>query len=251
MCAVNLRRDEPGSTSLPTATVLLADNDPISRHVLKRALSVPRVRMAATVHDDGPVEHWPLHGVDTVVLASDVAEQQLRLIHRLAARRIRVLVVAVGWTREKLNAALAAGAAGCLVKDAHGSGLASAVLSLAAGHLVLSPELWRLHGPPTIPLRAGHTALAESGSGGRRSIERLVLTLTKREREVLTLISGGLSTKEVADSMKVSPATIKSHVSHIITKFGVRNRVEAILLVRDATGIDAFLVDAIPARSIR
>jgi DNA-binding CsgD family transcriptional regulator len=59
--------------------------------------------------------------------------------------------------------------------------------------------------------------------------------LTDREHEVLSLLADGMSTVEAARSLGVSPATIKSHVSHALPKLGARNRLEAVLLIRNAT----------------
>jgi two-component system nitrate/nitrite response regulator NarL len=244
MTTVTPRNMEPGSTNLSAkvkVTVLLVDNDPISRDVLERMLrATPQVRVAASIDGHGRPEGWPLRGVDTVVLASDLGQEQLRAVLELTPRGIRVLIVGVGWTRKKLNAALASGASGCLIKDARGGGIQSAVFAMADGHLVISPRLWPRDGRPGV---AGDAATSANGSNGRRSVSYLVGTLTKREREVLSLLTTGLSTNEVADSLNVSCSTVKSHVSHIITKFGVRNRLEAILLVRDTMDLDSAMVD--------
>ncbi|MBP2705513.1 response regulator transcription factor [Microbispora sp. RL4-1S] len=235
MCDVTFRREDfvTRTRRRPLTTVLLVDHDPISRHVLESTLrEAPHIRLVAGVDGRSPVDGWPLTGVDTVVLAAEVTERLLDVIRDLASRRLRVLVVSVGWTRRTLNDALVAGVGGCLVKDAQGRGVSSAVHAMSAGHLVLSPMLWQLIDPPG---RTGQApgCLADV-RGDRRTAPAVLRTLTEREREVLTLLSAGLSTAEAADSLKVTPATIKSHVSHIMTKFGVRSRLEAVLMMRNA-----------------
>jgi DNA-binding NarL/FixJ family response regulator len=62
--------------------------------------------------------------------------------------------------------------------------------------------------------------------------------LTEREYEVLNLLAEGMSTAEAATELRVSPATVKSHVSHALPKLGARNRVEAVLMIKtDVSGV--------------
>ncbi|TDD82841.1 LuxR C-terminal-related transcriptional regulator [Actinomadura rubrisoli] len=211
------------------ASILLVDHDPISRNVLERALrQAPQLRVVGSVDGRCSPKEWPLAGTDTVVLACDPREKLLNGVQDVASR-VRVLVVGVHWTRKALDAAFTAGVGGCLIKDSHAGGLAAAVRALAAGHFVLSPALRELGGLAPAP----RSAFDFSGDDrSERLAENLLDRLTEREREVLSLLSTGLSTAEAAGRLQVSPATIKSHVSHVITKFGVRNRLEAVLLVQ-------------------
>jgi DNA-binding NarL/FixJ family response regulator len=132
-----------------------------------------------------------------------------------------VLVVGVDWTQHTVAAALGAGVTGCLAKDPEFVGVAGSLQAVATGAMVMSPELLSLWLPRP-----------RSSSEGR-SLARLD-KLTVRERQVLTLLSEGLSTDETARSCGVSPVTIKSHVSHALAKLGARNRLEAVLMVREA-----------------
>jgi len=116
--------------------------------------------------------------------------------------------------------ALSIGATGCVVKDAKMGGLADAVHAVAGGYLLFSPELAAQAGPSDV---VTPFPLQRSNSG-----------LTDREHEVLGLLADGLSTVEAARSLGVSPATIKSHVSHALPKLGARNRLEAVLLIRNS-----------------
>ena len=108
--------------------------------------------------------------------------------------------------------ALHAGAIGYLLKDVSADELAEAIRGARAGRGTLSPEVTQ--------------ALIHAGS---RPAE-LGHDLTTRERAVLALMVRGLSNTEIADLLFVSPSTIKSHVSHILAKFGVAGRTEAVAL---------------------
>jgi DNA-binding NarL/FixJ family response regulator len=125
------------------------------------------------------------------------------------------------------------------VKNTEVGGLAAAARAVASGHTVLSPEL---HGLYTSPVRVVPGPVPSQVSRRAGSPDHLLRLLTGREHKVLALLAEGLSTAEAAADLKVSPATIKSHVSHALTKLGVRNRLEAVLLVRQLleAGRDAF-----------
>jgi two-component system, NarL family, response regulator LiaR len=125
-----------------------------------------------------------------------------------------VQVIALTSFKDKglVQDALQAGAIGYLLKDVSADELAQAIRAAHAGRATLSPEaaqaLVRTAAKPPTP---GHD-------------------LTKREREVLALLVEGLSNKQIADKLVVSPSTIKSHVSHILAKLGVASRTEAAAL---------------------
>ncbi|WP_441250126.1 response regulator transcription factor [Kitasatospora sp. McL0602] len=179
-----------------------------------------------------PVREWPLDQVDVAVLAIGHQEDHSRTVHELALSKIQVLLIGVGWTRARLEAAVSAGAAGCLVKDTRIGGLATAVRSVASGHAVLSPELLGLYRSPA--RREPSSAAPPVLSGD--AVRRLIRSLTDREQQVLTLLAEGSSTVEAAEALSVSPATVKSHISHALGKLGVRNRLEAVLLMQRLNG---------------
>ncbi|MFD3536470.1 LuxR C-terminal-related transcriptional regulator [Streptomyces sp. NPDC058664] len=209
--------------------VLVADHDPISRHVLTSVLRrSPHLEVAGSVNEQQPLTEWPLDRIDVVVLVSVFRENVAQLVRRLESRKVRVLLVGTTWSKGRLDAAFAAGATGCLVKDIQVAGLSAAIRAVASGHTVLSPEL-----------RVLYTQRAPGPSSARTTgSERLLHTLTSREREVLKSLADGMSTAETAAQLHVSPATVKSHVSHALTKLGARNRLEAVLLFQSSYGLD-------------
>lgn len=106
--------------------------------------------------------------------------------------------------------ALKAGASGYLLKNVTGLELAQAIRAAYAGRTTIAPEA----------TEALVHAMREPFDGD----------LTEREREVLTLMADGLSNGQIAESLKVSPATVKFHVGSIFSKLGVATRAEAIAL---------------------
>ncbi|WP_197287861.1 response regulator transcription factor [Streptomyces apocyni] len=227
--------------------VVLAEHDPISRRVLGTVLrDAPQLNYIRCVDSHRPVAEWPVAHADVVVIAVGAQDEFTAAARGLADDGRRVLVVGTGWTGPRLEAGLHTGATGFLVKDTEIGRLATATHAVADGHLVLSPALMALlTADPGPPLDASQArARPRPARGGRRlASERLLASLTHREREVLDLLADGLSTAEVARSLTLSPATVKSHVSHALTKLNTRNRVEAVLLVQRTryTGADTEL----------
>jgi DNA-binding NarL/FixJ family response regulator len=115
--------------------------------------------------------------------------------------------------------ALRAGASGFLLKDAPTQEVVDAVRSVAAGDAVLSPTVTRqlldqVGRRLPAPVSRSPEALAE---------------LTDREREVLRMLAAGLSNAELAEALYLSEATVKTHVSNLLGKLGLRDRVQAVI----------------------
>lgn len=208
--------------------VVLADYDPISRHVLSDVLgSSTQVRLTASVDAQRPFAEWPLRHPDVVVLAVGSLAGHEQLVQELVSTRARLVVMTSHWTGRQLVSAMSRGVAGCLVKKVDIGYLIPAVVAAASGSVVLSDELVALHAAACQPARQA----ADEGGDGAEVRYRLN-ALTKREREVLGMLTGGMTTDEVARSLTISPTTVKSHVSHSLPKLGVRNRMEAVLLMQ-------------------
>jgi DNA-binding NarL/FixJ family response regulator len=205
--------------------VLLVDPDPIARHVLSMTLQrAGGIRMAAVSNGREGPRRWTAEQIDAAVLAVDAQEDPAALLQSWNLRGIPVILIGVGWTRERLHTALTAGAVACLVKDVATDRFGAAVYAVAYGHMVLSSELTRLY-----TAVSGAETWNQSTLNGRVGRE---VSLTHREREVLEMLASGRTTNETARQLSISPATVKSHVSHALTKLGARNRVEAILMFR-------------------
>jgi DNA-binding NarL/FixJ family response regulator len=121
--------------------------------------------------------------------------------------------------------ALRAGAGGFLLKDTPPADIVRAVRTVAAGEPMLSPTITRR--------LIGH--VADSGDDERRRRAREQLDrLTEREREVAVAIGLGKSNAEISRELYMSVATVKAHVSHVLEKLGLNNRVQIALLAHDA-----------------
>jgi DNA-binding NarL/FixJ family response regulator len=121
--------------------------------------------------------------------------------------------------------ALRAGAGGFLLKDTPPAEIVRAVRTVAAGEPMLSPTITRR--------LIGHVTESEGGDARRRAREQLDL-LTDREREVAVAVGHGKSNAEIARELFMSVATVKAHVSRVLEKLELNNRVQIALLAHDA-----------------
>ncbi len=135
----------------------------------------------------------------------------------------RVLILTTFDADEYVYEAMKSGASGFLLKDVRPEQLAEAVRVVAAGESLLAPTITRrlieqfVRRPP--PGSARPPALEE---------------LTDRELDVLMLVARGLSNAEIAQELVLTEATVKTHVTHILTKLGLRDRVQAVVLAYES-----------------
>ncbi|OQX51339.1 MAG: DNA-binding response regulator [Candidatus Aminicenantes bacterium 4484_214] len=131
---------------------------------------------------------------------------------------VKILVLTSYSEEEKLAQALKEGALGYLLKDSSPEELLEAIKEVSQGKTHLSPELaFRV-----VRLMTGKTTPLSNSE-----------FLTKRELEVLNLLAQGLSDREIAQRLFISPRTVGTHVSNILTKLGVKNRTQAVLLAQE------------------
>ncbi|MFG2075375.1 response regulator [Nonomuraea maritima] len=125
---------------------------------------------------------------------------------------------------EYVHQALRLGAVGFLLKDTPPRELAAAVRTVASGQAMLSPSV-------TKRLIASYVDRAPSRAEAAR---RQLATLTGREEDVVRALARGLSNAEVGRELRLTEATVKAHVSRVLAKLGLANRVQAAILVHDA-----------------
>jgi DNA-binding NarL/FixJ family response regulator len=211
--------------------VLLVDDDPLVRSGLRMMLAGAETIDVVDEVDDG---RGVLAAVDTNhpdVVLMDIRMPQLDGI--AATRLLRaqpdppaVLVLTTFDADELVLSALRAGAAGFLVKDTPPAELVRAIESVHAGDSVLSPTVTR----SLVQLVAGDPDADQRHETAR---ERLA-TLSPREHDVALAVGRGLANAEIAAELYMSVATVKAHVSRLLTKLGVDNRVQIALLVQEA-----------------
>jgi len=144
----------------------------------------------------------------------------------------KVLVLTTFDDDAYVDDALRAGASGFLLKNSDADRLVDAVRTVAAGHALLAPEVTRRVIERMV---SGERAPAggPSGSGPAPSDDRLD-QLTPREREVLVLVGQGLSNAEIAGELFLGEATVKTHVSNVLAKLHLRDRVQAVVFYHRA-----------------
>lgn len=156
----------------------------------------------------------------------DGLEATRRLLAQ-APDRPRVIVLTTFDLDEYVLGAIRAGASGFLLKDTRPEILLEAIRTVRRGDAVIAPAMTRRLLDHVVPL------LGEA-ERGERGAAALVATLTEREREVFLLVAAAMSNAEIAASLYLSEATVKTHVGHLLTKLGARDRVQAVVLAYEA-----------------
>jgi DNA-binding NarL/FixJ family response regulator len=141
-----------------------------------------------------------------------------------SGNRARILVLTTFDLDEYVYAAIRAGASGFLLKDVRPADLVDAIRLVAGGNALLGPTVTRR--------LLEHFA---SGTDDGRAPVATIDSLTEREQEILRLLASGLSNAEIAERLVVSEATVKTHVSNVLRKLGVRDRVQAVIAAYDAS----------------
>ncbi len=208
--------------------VLLADDQPLVRAGIAMLLGAePDIEIIAEV-DDGAaaVEKARQLRPDVVLMdvrmpGTDGVEATRSIVATGStddAVVVKVLILTTYHVGEAVYGALRAGASGFLLKDAAPDELVAAIRAVASGEAWLDPAVAR-------------TLLSEFAARPdplRRTPDELH-QLTSREREVLVLVAHGLSNGEIATRLVVSEATVKTHLSRVMMKLGLRDRAQAVV----------------------
>jgi DNA-binding NarL/FixJ family response regulator len=210
--------------------VLVVDDDDLMRAGLQGVLSGdPEIEVAGEAADGREAVYR------TRLLQPDVVLMDVRMpdLDGIAATRellgafpgVRVVMLTTFEQDDYIFGALNAGASGFLLKRTRPEDLIAAIHTIAAGDSLLSPSV------TSRVIERMATGVAPDAARDARLAE-----LTPREREVLELLSGGLSNAEIAERLVVEESTIKTHVKRILSKLGVRDRVQAVIFAYE-TGV--------------
>jgi DNA-binding NarL/FixJ family response regulator len=162
---------------------------------------------------------------------------------------VRVIILTTFDLDDYVFGALRAGASGFLLKDTLPEDLITAIRVVAAGEALLAPSVTRrlisefartpalgAQGPAAhgLPAPAGGAVTRLGGTTPAARADKVTGLLTERECEVIRLVAAGMSNGEIADHLRISPATAKTHVAHLLTKLDARDRVQLVIIAYQA-----------------
>ena len=214
---------------METVKVMLVDDDALVRAGLRLILSSADDIDVVGETDDGAgaVTAVRQHRPDVVLM--DIRMPRMDGITATAALRAldpppQVIVLTTFQADEHVVAALRAGASGLLVKDTPPGDILAAIRLVAAGDAIISPSVTRT--------LLSHFAPSDAFERRHAAAKRLE-GLSDREREVATAVGAGASNAEIASMLFMSEATVKAHVSRVLSKLNLSNRVQIAILVHD------------------
>ncbi|MEU2512879.1 response regulator transcription factor [Streptomyces syringium] len=218
----------------PPIRVLLVDDDPLVRAGLSFMLGgLPDLEIVGEAADGSEVAALvDQHSPDVVLMDIRMPSVDGLAATEALRRRERppeVIVLTTFHADEQVLRALRAGAAGFVLKDTPPAEIVEAVRRVAAGVPVLSP---------TVTRQLIERVTERGPDRGAEARERLA-RLNDRERQVAIAVGRGRSNAEIAAALFMSVATVKAHVSRILTKLDLNNRVQIALLAHDAGRLDA------------
>ncbi|MFD1504972.1 response regulator transcription factor [Georgenia yuyongxinii] len=209
--------------------VLIADDQELVRAGLRLILDAEDdIEVVAEARDGREaLEQCDRYRVDVVLMdvrmpALDGVAATRRLLDDGRRGAPRVIVLTTYHVDAHVDAALQAGASGFLLKDVPPEQLVVAIRAVAAGDALLSPRV-------TGRLLDRFARVAPTPTHRRQ-----LASLSAREREVLVLIAGGLSTVEIAAELVVGEATVKTHTSNVLRKLGLRDRAQGVMFAYES-----------------
>ena len=227
--------ERPGEVRGPIS-VVLADDQALMRMGFRMVLEAEEDITVVGEASDGTSALAQAKALHPDVILMDVRMPGMNGIEatELIARECpgtRVLILTTFDLDEYAFAGLRAGASGFLLKDTRPTELAEAIRTVASGEAVVSPRITQRM------LEMFASSLPNSGTPAQASDPRID-SLTPREKEILVLMSQGMSNAEIAEHLVVSATTVKTHVGNVLAKLDVRDRVQAVVVAYE-TGLMA------------
>jgi DNA-binding NarL/FixJ family response regulator len=207
--------------------VLVADDQRVVRDGLRVLLgTLPEVEVIGTAVDGTDAVRQAITAVPDIVLMDlhmpncDGVEAIRRIVRERPS--VRVVVLTAYSDDDSVFSALRAGARGFLTKDAGAGEIFQAISTVCAGDAQLDPSVQRrLVDAVVQDARSGTPGTIRDPGGPRNPAPNM---LTEREVEVLAEIGAGLSNAEIAGKFRISQATVKTHINHLLAKTGTRDR---------------------------
>jgi DNA-binding NarL/FixJ family response regulator len=214
-----------------SSTVLLADDQPLLRMGFRMVLESQddlsvvgeaadgreALELTRRLTPDVVLMDVRMPGMDGIEASRLIVEEGLRS---------RVLILTTFDLDEYAHAALRAGASGFLLKDALPNDLLSGIRAVASGDAVVAPSVTRR-------LLDTYAHRLSPDDEGELDPEPYLAALTPREREVLAQVAQALSNSEIAATLHLTEATVKTHVGRILAKLGMRDRVQLVVFAYD------------------
>lgn len=215
-----------------TLTVMLVDDHALVRSAVRQALDAPDIRVvgeaasAAEALDLAPRLHPDVLLLDINLPGTDGLSLLRDLVPRLP--ETRVVMLTVSEDRRDLMQAVRSGAAGYLTKDLGPAALQRAVRGIKTGDLAMSRSMAAdvVRELAANLRRGGAAGPTDGGAAGLAS-------LSTRELDVLRQLASGLTDREIAERLGISPRTVETHVGSILHKLAVRNRAQAAARYRE------------------
>ncbi|GAA1408168.1 DNA-binding response regulator [Glutamicibacter uratoxydans] len=210
---------------MTSISVVICDDQPLIVSSLALILETdPQIKVVATASNGADGVQQVIDHAPTVALM-DIQMPQLDGIAataQITSQSSTKVVVLTTFDRDDyLIDALDAGASGFILKNTEPEFLINAIKQVAAGHALLSPEMTM----KLIRHRTGNLETDSAPSGERSKLD----ALTERELQVLTELAKGKNNQEIAMVLSLSEATVKTHLSNILAKLHLRDRVQAVL----------------------
>lgn len=195
--------------------VMLLEAEPDMEVVGQAEDGVEAIELARRTQPDVVLMDVRMNRLDGVAATREITSDGFS---ERAGHTIGVVVLTTYHIDEAVYSALRAGASGFLLKDAAPEDLVAAVRAVGRGDAWLAPEVAK-------GLLTEFAARPEAHLPGQAELQQL----TSRERDVLALVAQGLSNSEIAGRLYVGEATVKTHLSRVLMKLGVRDRVQAVV----------------------
>ncbi|MEU5399909.1 response regulator transcription factor [Streptomyces sp. NPDC005963] len=221
-----------------TIRLLVVDDDPLVRAGLALMLGGAHDLDIVGEGSDGSEVPELVARLDPDVVLMDIRMERVDGLTATEELRRRpgapeVLVLTTFHADEQVVRALGAGAAGFVLKDTPPAEIVAAVRRVAGGDPVLSPAVTR-----QLMAKVADQRHERGADPRRRAAIARIDTLAEREREVVVAVGRGQSNAEIAGALFLSVPTVKTHVSRVLAKLGLNNRVQIALLAHDAGLLD-------------